>query len=194
MESCKPDADIDFWESAVPVTIKNIPAHILNPADQLLHTLVHGMKWNIIPPFRWAADAIFILENSNAEIDWNRLLSLAEKHRLVLQVRYGLEYLKNELNAGIPNEILQRISNTSVTKTEYREFRYKIQNQKKKLLGDIPSFWYYSLRLSGNRSLLYNISMFINYLKHFWNLETMGQLPVHVLTLGINKIKMLLSR
>lgn len=194
IECCQPEADNDFWDAAQEIKIRNISTQVLNPADQLLHTIIHGMKWSIIPPFRWVADAYTIINSSENEIDWNRIILQAEKRRLVLPLRYGLEYLVNTFKASVPESILQRIKEAVVTKAEYAEYRCKIEDQKKKLLGNIPVLWFDSLRLSESTSVRVKLLGFIKYLKHFWNLESSWHLPLYALSLTMNKIKMMRQR
>lgn len=188
IECCQPNDDDDFWNGAVETTIKDIPTCMLNPADQLLHTCVHGMKWSIIPPFRWVADAIMILNSTLTEIDWDRLIMQAQKRHLILPLRQGMEYLKNNFRGNIPTEILQRIQNLPVSKIEYIEHKYKIENQKKKLLGNIPTLWFDSLRLSGYSSLVHKLFGFLKYVQHFWDLKYLWQLPLYSLFLSARKI------
>lgn len=66
------DADDDFWESAVSVKIENVQTLALCPADQLLHVFAHGVRWSEVPPFRWVADAMTVINSSQSEVDWNR--------------------------------------------------------------------------------------------------------------------------
>lgn len=188
IECCQPNADDDFWDGALQTTINNIPTHVLNPTDQLLHTIIHGMKWSFIPPFRWVVDAIMILNSSQFEIDWNRLITQAKKRRLILPLRLGLEYLLNSFNAYVPPEILQSIQNVPTSKNEHIEYKYKVENSKKKLLGNIPVLWFDSLRLSGNSSLGHKLFGFVKYMQHFWDLEHLWQLPLYALSLSMRKI------
>ena len=189
IECCQANADDDFWEGALQVNIKDNYTYVLNPADQLLHTCIHGMKWSIIPPFRWVADAMMILNSSQTEIDWNRLISQAKKRRLILPLQKAIDYLFNNLNAGIPENIFETIQKITVTTQEYLEFKFKISNQKRKLLGNIPVLWFDSLRLSENMPPIHKLTGFVNYLKHFWDLESIWELILYVKQLSIKKVR-----
>jgi hypothetical protein len=191
IECCQPNADEDFWNGSLQTIIKDIPTSVLNPADQLLHIFVHGMKWSIIPPFRWIADAIMIIKTSQKELDWNRLITQAEKRRLILPVRLGLEYLKDEFNIDIPQDVLFSFQKVPISRIEQLEYKYKIEDQKRKLLGNIPVLWFDSLRLLENRSLKHKIWSFIKYVKNFWNLEHLWQLPFYTLSLTVPKIRIM---
>jgi hypothetical protein len=189
IESCQPNDDDDFWDGAFQTKIKNIPVYVLNPADFFLHICIHGMKWSIIPPFRWVADAMFVLNLTKHEIDWNRLITQARKRRLTFPLLNGLEYLINNFNAPVPAEILTSIREIPISKSEQIEYKYKIENQKKKLLGNVRVFWFDSLRLSGSNNLIYKLSGFIKYAQLFWNLKHLWQLPFYSLFLSFRKMQ-----
>ncbi|HSR16717.1 MAG TPA: nucleotidyltransferase family protein, partial [Ignavibacteriaceae bacterium] len=189
IESCQSDDDDDFWVGALQTKINNIPVYVLNPADFFLHICIHGMKWSIIPPFRWVADAMFVLNLTKHEFDWNRLITQARKRHLTFPLLNGLEYLINNFNAPVPAEILTRIREIPISKTEKTEYKYKIENQKKMLLGNVPVLWFDSLRLSGSNNLIYKLLGFAKYAQLFWNLKHLWQLPFYTLFLSVRKIK-----
>jgi len=187
IECCQADADLDVWDAAIETNIKGTKTHILNSADQLLHTLVHGMKWSIIPPFRWVADAVTVLNISHETMDWKRIISQAEKRRIVLPLRYGLEYLVNNFDVSVPQEVLKHIQSVPVTKSEQIEYKYKIENQKKKVLGNIPVLWFDSQRLNRNGSLRHKVINFIRYIQRFWDIESLWKMPSFIFNLTLNK-------
>lgn len=111
-------SDDNFWSDAIPTEVNGVPTLALNPADQMLHAFVHGIRWNAAPPFRWVADVMSILETSKTSFDWNRLLVKTREHRVVLPVRSGLSYIQNTFGAAVPREILQALRNEPVTRKE----------------------------------------------------------------------------
>jgi len=189
IECCQPDADDDFWDGAIPISIEKVKTYALNPADQLLHTLVHGVKWSPVPPFRWIADAIMIMNASSAGVDWDRLVDQAERRRLILPVRHGLRYLHDRFEAPVPAAVLLRLEEIPVSRAERVEFRYKTENHKRKPLGNIPILWFDSSRLSGEKNLFRKLARFFGYVKHFWDVEHVWQLPLQALSLGVSKVR-----
>lgn len=190
-ESRRADADDNFWEKAVPVSINNVLTYALNPADQLLHVCVHGVKWNDVPPFHWVADAMTIINST--QIDWNRLISQSQGHRLVLPIRYALNYLRNKLDACIPQFALRIIDNTQTPKIERIEYNYKVQSYAQKPLGYLPIIWFDYSRLAGNKSLPIKILDFIRYLKLYWNARYLWQLPFYAIHMAIRRIKIMVD-
>ena len=55
----------------------------LGDADQLLHTLAHGLRANVVAPIRWVVDAAMIVQRAGGCFDWG--LFIAEARRLELE-------------------------------------------------------------------------------------------------------------
>src|SRR5262249_16277247 len=67
-ESCGRGMDDDFWAAAVSTDVAGVQTAALCPADQLFHACVHGVAWNPVPPLRWAADAVLVLQTGGPDI------------------------------------------------------------------------------------------------------------------------------
>ena len=188
-ECCYPGADDDFWGNAVPAKIHDISTQILDPTDQLLHVCVHGAKWNHIPTFRWAADAMMILNATQYEIDWNRLIMQAQKRCLVLPLKDTLNYLRDVLNAPIPSTILHAIKNMTISKNEH--FKYKFYNHPSKHAGPLGSFWVrylQYLRITHGMGLINRIVGFPKFLQYCWQVDYLWQVPVYAIFKTMKKI------
>lgn len=189
LRECRyPHADDDFWDGAVSVKVNDVFTYALNPADLLLHICVHGAKWDQVPSFRWVADAMMIMNSSQNEIDWNRLLKQAKNRRLIIPLRETLNYLSDVINAPIPGKILESIQNIPVSKMERLEYIYKTQGYKHKPLGYLPILWLEYLRsLEGNETQNKFIG-FLKYLQHYWGVKHEWQLPFYVIFMIIRRI------
>ena len=108
-ECVGPGADDGFWRRAVSIRILDTPTLALGPGDALLHTIVHGMRWNAEPTIRWVADAMAILHASGRDIDWGGVVREAGRRRVVLRLGIGLEYLRRAMGAPIPEHALERL-------------------------------------------------------------------------------------
>ena len=186
-ECCQINADDEFWAGAVSTQINQVPTSALNPTDQLLHICVHGSRWSSIPIFRWAADAMIILNTSRSEIDWNQLITQAKKRRLILQIK-KLNYLRDRLEAPVPFSVLKRIESIPVSKIEHIEYKYKTQNYELKPLGHLPILWFDYLRLVEGADSSDKIIGFGKYLQSFWELKHLWQLPAYLIIEGIRRI------
>jgi hypothetical protein len=116
-ECLEPDADIDLWKRSVTVTCGDSQSHALSPPDQLLHICAHAMEWNAIAPMRWVADAMTVL-STTPDLDWNLVLRQIRKRHLVLTMQYMLPYLRNLVDAPIPEHVLTELQSLSVTTME----------------------------------------------------------------------------
>src|SRR5581483_1440648 len=190
-ESRRSDEDDNFWEGAVSISFNNVSTYALNPVDQLLHVCAHGVKWNDIPPFHWVADAMTIMNST--QIDWERLVSQLQNHRLVLPIRDALDYLRNELGAYIPQFARRTIENIRTSRTERVEYKYRVQRYVQKPLGYLPIIWFDYSRSADNKSLPFKILGFVRYLQLYWNAKYLWQLPFYAMYMAIRRIRTFMS-
>ena len=174
------NADDDFWSGAISTIINNVPTYALNSADQLFHVCVHGVRWNYVPPLRWVADAMMIL-NTSPKIDWNRLIVQARKRHLILPLRDALLYLRDLLHAPLPSGVLQTIQNMPVSNIEFgRECVSSSgpsEPERTGWLGILPEFWSYYSRRAGSIRLSRRLADFIEILQLIWKLDHPWQVP-----------------
>ena len=186
---CWPDGDDDFWERSVSINLGDVSTRVLAPADQLLHTLVHGAAWNVIPPLRWVADAMMILKADHAEINWDRFIEQAQKRRFILPIRDTMNYLHNVLEAPIPPEVLQDIEGLPVSRIE--RFEYQLKTKPKDRYGPLLSFrfrYHEYLRSAGSGGRRYKCIGFPVFVQHLWGLDHIWQLPFDVIYRGVRMI------
>jgi hypothetical protein len=174
-ECCRPEADRDLWKNAVPLTIDQVPTHTLNSTDHLLHVCAHGVRWDPVPPFRWIADAMAIMNRSISEIEWERLLAQAETRGLIYPLKEALSYLRETFDAPVPAEVLRHMREIPTSDTERIEHRYRTQNYQNKLLGRLPLLWFNYLRSAGAGGSRYKLIGFMNYLQRFWGVDHLWQ-------------------
>lgn len=188
-DGCHANADDDFWQGAVPAKIHDVPTCALNPADELFHTCVHGARWTHVPPFRWLADAMVIIQAAHPEIDWERLAAQARERRLVLPVRDTLEYLRDRLDAPIPQAVLESLRQSPVSRAEQAEYRLITRAQG--VLGQLPAKWFRyrrSLWAAGHDVSPIRLAGFLRYLQLFWGLDHLWQLPLLAVRRGVGNI------
>ncbi len=170
------NADHDFWEGAIPIEINGLHTLGLDPADDLFHTCIHGVRWNDSPPIRWIADALTIL-SSHESIDWDRLIEQAEKCRLPFPLKHALTYLMDQFAAPIPQKFLETLNRIPVSKREIEE--YRVQTNRPGLFSYIPSMWIFYPRIAKDTGRAPGIFGFIKYLQNFWKLDHLWQMPFY---------------
>jgi hypothetical protein len=161
----------------------------LAPADQLLHVCVHGIEWNPVPPLRWIVDSLMIMKSAN--IDWHRLIAQAQRCRLVFQLKVTMNYLCAKFSAPVPAEILRSIQQIPVSKSEVREYDYKIQNYRLKPLGFIPVLWFRYRRLNGEQRLRQKLIGFARYLRQFWGAEHTSHALAFTALMPLRRVRLL---
>ena len=108
------DVTSEYWEKAVPIPSEILntvfPGRMLCPTDQFFHLCSHGTKTGKLESHvRWVADAwMFFKEERNA-IDWDRLVSLAERQGVANETEWALAYLESHWMFEIPEEVLLQL-------------------------------------------------------------------------------------
>lgn len=188
-DCCYANADDDFWNAAIETRVHDVPVWALNPADELFHACVHGVRWSRVPPFRWLADATVIVRASHSEIDWDRLIAQARKRRLVLPVRDTLDYLRDELGAPIPRAVREGLDQTPVSRAEHAEYRRITRSPG--VLGLLPAKWFRyrrSLWGAGHRMSLLELVGFLRYLQLFWDMDRLWRVFLGTARRGLRNI------
>ena len=172
-ESRWPGADDDLWENSRPLQIGAAGTLALSPGHQLMHVLIHGVKVTGANPCIWVADACAILD-SESKIEWSKFLASVRRRRVVLPLKLGLEYLKNQLGRPVPPELIADLRATPVNWTDRLYYHTKIQGGETKLALLRPYLDY--RRTENNRSFL----GFLNFLRLRWHLRQIRQIPGRV--------------
>lgn len=148
----------DFWDKVRPINILNTQALAMSPEDELLCTIVHGMRRNPLPPIRWVTDAVTIIRKSDVEIDWDRFLTYTTRYKVVIQVKKGLEYLVQNFDLHIPEQVITKLK--SIQPTYAEKVVYKQANwfgdQRKKFTFPERVFTFYArfLRYSAKENII----------------------------------------
>ncbi len=100
-----------FWDRAVPILHTGSGTlQALGPADQLLHTCVHGLKRHVMPSCRWVADLVTITDTAGSALDWNQLVHSAQDHKVEIRVGQALSYAADRFGVSIPEKIQRALS------------------------------------------------------------------------------------
>lgn len=169
-ECCGPGDDDDLWAASVPIVVGGTPTRGLAPADQLLHLCVHGSRRARRPVLLWIPDALLVLRAGG--VDWSRLLAEAARRRFVLRAGTMLAYLRESLEAPVPDEVLAALERLPLSRFERLE--YRVVNRPAGVLGELPAYVcnYRRLRMAGVASSPLD---FARYLQHTWRLGSLHQ-------------------
>jgi hypothetical protein len=178
----RPGLEEELWRGSVDLKVAGVPAKALCPADQLLHVCVHGAAWNPMRPIRWAADAFKVLEASGSDLDWDRLVWMAERGRLTLPLRDTLSYLATELEAPVSADALAELAAAPVGARERRAHRVLARDPSS--ARSLSMMWWFWERhraqaaLDGTRP---GPVAFLRYIQEFWGLQRPTQIPAFAL-------------
>src|SRR5207253_720031 len=81
---------------------RTVPVRALAPEAQLLHTVVHGARWDPIVRLQWVVDASMILRVSSATFDWDAVITLASSAGRERLLADALAYLTDRGFARVP--------------------------------------------------------------------------------------------
>ncbi|WP_417598656.1 nucleotidyltransferase family protein [Pararhodobacter oceanensis] len=115
-----------FWEKSHEVVYRNERFPVLCPEHFVFHTIVHGMKRNVVSPVRWIAD-LLQFNDVCSDLDWKIVAQTAVSFRLQDPTIAALEYLFRSGFLG--PEVLPAVQ-TMHNSTEYAFDRRLIRNVK----------------------------------------------------------------
>jgi len=112
----------DWWQASTPVRVGEASSRALCPADQLLHTLINGVRRRKVPFALWMADALVIL--ADGRVDCARAAGQAGELRIKLFVRRALERLSTALDCAVAPELLERLKGPRESRMDRLEYEY----------------------------------------------------------------------
>jgi len=92
--------DALFWKEARPLRVGKADSLGLCAEDQLLHVLLHGVRWTRVPHVRWVADAVMILRASGPQFRTERFVEMARRYDAVTPAREGLSFVVGLIGEG----------------------------------------------------------------------------------------------
>lgn len=102
----------DIAADTVVGTIAGVPATLLSPAANLLHLCGHAATTGSHVTPNWASDTWFLI-NRHPEIPWQKLVEWSSRGALAVPVAVTLRYLAGELNAAVPEIVLDVLEDTA---------------------------------------------------------------------------------
>jgi hypothetical protein len=114
-------SDVSLWEHAVPLELCGERTLAPAPTHQLMHVCTHGAQYNESTPIRWIADAWTVLQTN--EVDWELFEREARERLLTVVLASALNYLRDLVDAPIPNEVVRRLEAAPSPRFERIGFR-----------------------------------------------------------------------
>ncbi len=123
-ECCWPGVDRGMWERAEPLA--SWPGMLtLSPADQLLHSCIHGLRWSLVQDGRWIADAARVIQSARPSVDWDVVVDEARRRQLGLQMAEAMRLVRRLGHVPVPDSAIDALAALPVAWNEGWECRLK---------------------------------------------------------------------
>lgn len=169
--------EAQVWDGGMTFPVNGASAIVPSFSDQFLRACEHGVRYNIVPPFRWLADCYYIWRASGSALDWQRIAEGARLTKSVIAVRDTMRFLRDQLEVPLPADAFSWIEGTPVSwheQIESRLVRRPCRNLWDKLPIDVS--WY--LRSTAGQNFAHRLSGFPDHFRRSNNLAH-GQLTAH---------------
>ena len=176
----------DLWEHPIDLELRGVPARALSPTDELLNVCVGGARPSRWSSVIWVADAIVVLRAPDSAIDWQRLVRQARSLRATLRVHDALWFLRQELDAPVPEDVLDELRAAHTTRREV--LAHRAAGTRLGPLGATPDTLTRFLRLTADVSVPRALAGLPTFLRDEWGLERRSQVPFAVLRKAVAKI------
>jgi hypothetical protein len=87
----------------------------LGPEDQLLHTIAHGTRSNVVSPLRWVVDAVLILRQASDHFSWELLVAEAVRLNLIDSAIMALQTIHSVDPLVVDADAIRKLENLSVS-------------------------------------------------------------------------------
>jgi Uncharacterised nucleotidyltransferase len=115
--------DAALWAAGVPCDVPGCATRAPCAEDLLTIVCAHAAAWQPVPPVRWVADALRILERGGASFDWARVVAAARAWRVTLQLADMAGYLADRWHVAVPAAALDALRATPVGAIDRRAYR-----------------------------------------------------------------------
>jgi Uncharacterised nucleotidyltransferase len=93
---------------SVPLTLDGVSVRTLDPTDHLLHTIAHGLAWEMGASVRWVADATYLIRT--CPLDWDRFLDDVVRAGFGPPAKEALSFLQAHLDCEIPDGVIRMLA------------------------------------------------------------------------------------
>lgn len=167
------ESNLPFWESNEWHSMGGVDVCVPGPTETLLAVIVTNARRGVTPAVRWLVDAKMVLR---AELDWQRLVALANDARQVSRLRDTLRYLATLPGAKPPDAVLTSLGDLKVTRRE--RMSYACTNGSIKGVGALPDLFAEHLGATTDTSPLRTIATFPRFLRNRWGLAHTWLVPI----------------
>lgn len=170
--------DTEFWQNSERIEFGNgLHSHVPSPSDLLLHAVVHGLRPGRSVNLRWIADAKFIIDKS--EVDWDRLVSLANANGLHTQLAFGLNYLVELIGIKIPASVLSELSSDRIS--------YRMDAERDSKLEKLSYLWTRNHAQHRQKMFIERLIAFPKLIQEYYLLQHFWHVPIFLVYKGLKR-------
>jgi hypothetical protein len=189
------ESNDDFFRDAVPIAVGDLDLVTLNPADMLLHIVVHGLWSGSAATARWCADATVITRRAGDTLDWDRLLDQTVRRDLVVPVSNALRFVEDVLDAPVPAAVINELARIEVSPRTRRAYRVILRDPEgPAVLGGLRETQAYWARQSAKWGTRRAVREFPAFLQDNWNLDHPAQVPVEAVRKAVRRVRKTVGR
>ncbi len=128
------DDDEMFWSESRPLGLGTAQTRSLCVEDQLLHVLVHGVRWTRVPHVRWVADATMLLRLDRSDFRIERFLEMTRRFDALTPVQEGLGFVVKLIGEG--QELLEEVMVLKPSRFSKRAFKARATSYEDRTIAD----------------------------------------------------------
>ncbi|MDQ1431290.1 MAG: hypothetical protein QOF40_1892 [Actinomycetota bacterium] len=179
----------DFFRAAVPLSLGDLEVTTLDPADMLLHLVVHGLWSGSEANVRWCADATTVARGAGDALDWDRVLDQTVRRDLVIPVGNGLRFIEDVLDAPVPPAVINELARTPVSGRTRRAYTAILRDPTgPAVLGGLRGTQAYWARQSAKWGPVRAARELPSFLQDNWNLDHPAQVPVEAVRKAVKRV------
>lgn len=128
------DDDLMFWSESRPLMVGTAETRRLCAEDQLLHVLVHGVRWTRVPHVRWVADTVMLLRHDQKDFRTSRFFEMTERFDAVTPVQEGLAFVAKIIGEG--HDLLEGALALKPSRFSKRAFKARATSYEDRTVAD----------------------------------------------------------
>jgi hypothetical protein len=180
----------DFFRAAVPIRIGDLDLLTLDPADMVLHLVVHGLWSGSEANVRWCADTTTVIRHAGDALDWDRVLDQTVRRDLVIPVSNGLRFIEDVCGAPVPRAVINELAKVPVSRRTRRAYTLILRDPVgPDVLGGLRGTQAYWARQSAKWGPVRAARELPAFLQDNWNLEHPAHVPVEAVRKAIKRVQ-----
>ena len=166
-------ADEAFFADSRAAELSGMSCLVMSPEDQILHSIVHGLRWSVAPSDIWILDVITLLRAG--PIDAAKIRGRAESLGLVVPLKRGLAMTRAVFGESERFEpILGPLEGCPEPWSERAEHWFRVR-EPAGILGALPNLWFAHHRSAPPGPS--RLGGFPAFLSNTWGLGSPSRLP-----------------